>query len=111
MRGTPAIYFQSLNRSFNILGIDRQLFFLFVGLSIPIALSGRLAPLMDLIALAVFVIFCAIGMVITRIDNQMLAIYRRHIHYQKYYAATPGAHAKIPLIKHSVPLLDKNKLV
>jgi type IV secretory pathway TrbD component len=89
MRGTPAIYFKSLNRHFNVLGVDRQLFFLFVGICLPIAFSARLIPFMDIIALIVFAFLYAVGILITRADNQMLAIYRRHIHYKKYYAANP----------------------
>lgn len=104
VRGTPAIFFKSLNRYFNIMGVDRQLFFLFVGLSLPIAFSARLTPSMDILALSVFVILHTVGVLITRADNQMLAIYRRHIHYRKYYAAIPGIHAKIPMVRPSVPL-------
>ena len=72
MRGTAALYFKSLNRPFNVLGVDRQLFFLFVGLSLPIAFSAHLLPLMDGVALAVFMILYAMGVLITRADNQML---------------------------------------
>lgn len=103
MRGTPAVYFKSLNRHFNVLGVDRQLFFLFVGVSLPIAFSARLMPVMDGVALVVFMILYAVGVLITRADNQMLAIYRRHIHYKKYYTANPGVYANMPLIKPSVP--------
>ncbi len=104
MRGTPAIYFKSLNRYFNILGVNHQLFFLFVGLCLPIAFSARLVPVMDVVALVVFVILHMIGILITRADNQILAIYRRHISYQKYYAANPGIHARIPIVRPSVPV-------
>jgi len=104
MRGTPAIYFKSLNRHFNVLGVDRQLFFLFVGICLPIAFSARLIPFMDIIAFIIFIMLYIAGILITRTDNQMLAIYRRHIHYKKYYAANPGIHAKAPLVKPSVPI-------
>jgi len=104
MRGTPTIYFQSLNRPFTVLGVDRQLFFLFVGLSLPIAFSARLRPLMDLTALVLFLILYVIGLLITRLDYQILPIYRRHIHYKKYYTATSGIHSVIPLLKPSVPV-------
>lgn len=103
MRGTPTIYFKSLNRHFNVLGVDRQLFYLFVSICLPIAFSARLVPLMDGIAFVVFMVLYSIGILVTRADNQILAIYRRHIHYQHYYAASPGIHAKAPLIKPSVP--------
>lgn len=104
VRGTPAIYFKSLNRYFNVMGVDRQLFFLFIGLSLPIAFSARLSPSMDILAFLIFVILHTIGILITRADNQMLAIYRRHIHYKKYYASNPGIHAKTSIVRPSVPL-------
>lgn len=103
MRGTPALYFKSLNRPFTVLGVDRALFYLFVGLSLAIAFSARLSPVMDMVAGVVFLMLHGIGVFVTRVDSQILAIYRRHIHYQHYYAAQPTLHAKIPLIKPSVP--------
>lgn len=103
MRGTSAQYFNSLNRNFTVLGVDRQLYFLFVGLCLPIALSGRFVPLMDIVAFIIFMVLYIGGVLITRADSQMLAIYRRHIHYKKYYSASPGIHATILLIKPSVP--------
>lgn len=103
MRGTPAVYYKSLNRHFNVLGVDRQLFFLFVGLSLPIAFSARLGLMMDVITFGVFMALYGVGVLITRADNQMLAIYRRHIHYRKYYRAVSGIHANAKLIKPSVP--------
>lgn len=104
MRGTPSIYFKSLNRQFNVLGVDRQIFFLIVAICLPIAFSDRLVPFMDAVALVVFIILYSIGILITRVDNQILVIYRRHIHYKKFYAASPGIHAKTPLVKPSVPV-------
>lgn len=59
---------------------------------------------MDVVALIVFVFLYVVGVLITRLDNQMLAIYRRHIHYKKYYAATAGIHAATPLLRASVPI-------
>jgi type IV secretory pathway TrbD component len=103
MRGTPALYFKALNRDFHVLGVDRQLFYLFVGLCLPIAVSAHLSWTMDLIALFIFIILHMVGVFITRVDKQMLAIYRRHIHYQKYYSAHPSMDANSVLIKPSVP--------
>ncbi|MFN7098227.1 MAG: VirB3 family type IV secretion system protein [Gammaproteobacteria bacterium] len=104
MRGTPAIYFKALNRHFNVLGVDRQLFFMFVGLCLPIAFAGRLAPNIDLIAGILFFVLYSVGVIITRLDNQWLAVYRRHIHYRRYYAAQAGIHAPVRLVKPSVPV-------
>lgn len=104
LRGTATVYFKSLNRAFNVLGVDRQLFFLFVGLTLPIAFSARLAPMMDFVAGGIFILLHTVGVLITRADNQMLAIFRRHIHYKKYYAAVSGIHAQLPLLRVSVPV-------
>ncbi len=104
MRGTSMTYFKSLNRPFTVLGVNRSLFYLFVGLCLAIAFSARLSIVMDIIAGFVFVILHVIGVLVTRVDSNILAIYRRHIHYQKYYTAQPGIHAKVPLIKPSVPV-------
>jgi type IV secretory pathway TrbD component len=105
-RGTPVIYFKSLNRSFTVLGVDRQFFFLCVGLCLPIAFSGRFMPVMDSVAVLFFVLLYGVGLVITRADAHMLVLYRRHIHYQKSYATHPGLHAKTPLLKPSVPFYE-----
>jgi type IV secretory pathway TrbD component len=103
MRGTATIYFKALNREFHVLGVDRQLFYLFVGLCLPIAVSAHLNWLMDLIAVFIFMVLYIAGVYVTRIDKQMLAIYRRHISYQEYYPAHPSVLAKNTLIKPSVP--------
>lgn len=107
MRGTPAIFFQSLNRPFNVLGVDRQLFFLFVGLCLPIAFSARLTLIMDGVALLIFAALYVVGVLLTRLDNHILAIYRRHIHYQKYYAAIAGIHAPPPSLKPTILVQQK----
>lgn len=103
MRGTPVIYFKSLNRPFTVLGVDRSLFYLFVGLCLAIAFSARLSWVMDIVAGLIFVVLHAMVVLITRVDPHILAVYRRHIHYRKYYAAQSGIHAKIPWVKPSVP--------
>lgn len=102
MRGSSAIYFKSLNRHFTILGVDRQVFFLLVGLCLPIAFSGHLAPSMDGIAFGIFMVLYIAGVLITRTDPQIVSIYRRHIHYKKYYKNIAGIHAPVLRVKESV---------
>jgi type IV secretion system protein TrbD len=104
MRGTPVTYFKSLNRPFTVLGVDRSLFYLFVGLCLAIAFSARLSPVMDVAAGLLFIILHAVGVLVTRVDSHILAVYRRHIHYRKYYAAQAGIHAVVLPIKPSVPV-------
>lgn len=103
MRGTSAIYFTALNRHFTVCGVERSLFYLFVGIGLAIAFSARLSLGMDIVALVIFLGLHAIGVLITRLDPQILLIYRRHIHLRSYYAPCPGVHAKIPILKPSVP--------
>lgn len=111
-RGTPALYFKSLNQHFTVLGVERQLFYLCVGLSLPIAFSSRLLPFMDAVSALVFLILYGLGIMITRADYQMLSIYRRHIHYKKFYNCHAGIHAPILLVKQSVPFyLGKKGLI
>lgn len=103
MRGTPHPYYVSLNRPILVSGVEHELFYLILCISILIAFSARLSLTMDLVGIATFFILMGIGNLLARIDPQMLAIYKRHIHYRKYYAAQPGLHAELPLIKPSVP--------
>lgn len=103
MRGTPTKYFKSLNRHFHIFGVNRQLFYLFVGVCLPIAFSSRLMPVMDSVAIVVFLILYTIGVLITRVDDQILSIYRRHISYRKYYSTSTGIHARLSRLTLSVP--------
>lgn len=104
MQGTAALYFQSLNRFNHILGVDRRWFFLAVGLCTPIAFAARFAPLMDAITAFLFLICHMVGVLMTRADDQMLVLYKRHIRYRKYYTATPGLHAPIAVVRPSVPV-------
>ena len=104
MRGTPIIYFKSLNRPFTVMGVDRSLFYLFVALGLAIAFSARLSLMMDAVAGLVFMLLHSVGVLVTRVDSQILPIYRRHTHYKNYYAAQAGIHAKVPPVKPSVPV-------
>lgn len=103
MQASSSLYFKSLNRHFHVFGVEPQLFYLVMGLCLPIAVSAHLNGLMDLIAVVIFMLLYLISVYITRLDKQILAIYRRHIYYQDYYPAHPSVHAKSPLIKPSVP--------
>ncbi len=103
MRGTPALYFNSLNRPFTVLGVERQLFFLLVSVCLPVAVSARFAPLMDGVALAIFIGLHAVGIALTRVDAHMLSLYRRHIRYRTYYSPIAGLWAKPSPVKMSVP--------
>lgn len=103
IQASSTLYFKSLNRHFHVLGVEPQLFYLFIGLCLPIAVSAQLNGLMDLIAFVIFMLLYLVGIAITRLDKQILLIYRRHIHYQDYYPAHPSVHANTIPIKPSVP--------
>lgn len=102
MRGTPSLYFKSLNREFHMVGVDRQLFFLNVGLCTPIAFAAQFSPLMLIISGVLFLIGHVIGILITRADAQMVTLFQNQLRYRKYYAANPGIHAKVSVVKPSV---------
>lgn len=103
LRGTPSVYYQSLNRQFLVLGVERSLFFLLVPLSLPLPFSAHFAPKVDLIALILFLCMHVIGVLITRADPSMIEVFKRHIHYRKYYDPVAGIHAQIKILKPSVP--------
>ena len=109
MKGMKALYFKSLNRPFYIMGIDRQLFFLVLGLCAPIAYSARFNFLMDLLAIGLFMVGYIAAIFMTRSDPQFMPIYVRHIKYKNYYAPQPGVAAPIRLVKPSVPFYQGQK--
>lgn len=102
-RGTPAPFYQSLNRQFLVLGVERSLFFLLLPLSLPLPFSAHFAPKMDLIAVVIFLFLHVIGVLITRADPNMIEVFKRHINYRKYYDPIAGIHAPIKILKPSVP--------
>ena len=97
------MYFRSLNRPFTVLGVESSLFYLIVGLVAPIPYSARFSPTMLLVAGSIFLMLYTAGVLLTRADPAIIHLYRRHIHFRKYYSAQPGLHAKAILLKSSVP--------
>lgn len=108
-RGSSIIFYQSLNRPILIFGVDRSIFFLSMGLCLPIAFSARFHWLMDLIAMICFSITIYLGRIINQADPQMIQIYKRHIRYSKYYNSQPSIHASIENIYPSVPFYNGQK--
>ncbi len=102
-RGKPAIYYQSLNRQFLVLGVERSLFFLLVPLSVPLPFSAHFALKVDLIAIVIFLLLHVVGVLITRADPRMIEVFKRHIHYRKYYDPIAGVHAQPKMLKPSTP--------
>ncbi len=104
MIGTPVQYFEALNRPMLLLGVDRQLLLILVGLTVPIAFSASFNWLMDIIAGCLLLVGYAFGLILSRIDKQLIELYRRHIRFHHYYHALPGALASIPILRVSVPI-------
>lgn len=103
IRGTPMIYFRALNRPFLWLRVEKRLFFLNLLCSLPIAWSCMFTSLwMDMMALSIFVIGHAIGVMISRVDPLMMPLYLKHIKYNRYYLGQPTVHSLLPMIKNSV---------
>lgn len=106
MRGTSVQYFQSLTRPMRILGINRQIFSANMGIAIFIAYSGRFALSVDMVAGILFVTGHAAGLLLTRLDDDILPILKRHIHYAKYYEPLSVISAPPALVKHSVAFYE-----
>lgn len=106
MQGTPLLYFTSLNRPFTLMGVERSLFFLILGLCLPLVMSGRLLPMADVFGMGLFILLQTIGVLLTRIDPTILMLYRRHIYYRRYYAPVTGIHAAMLPVKPSVPVYE-----
>lgn len=104
MRGTPAIYYKALNRPFYILGVEKELFFINIGLSVAIAMAAKFSLLMDLIALIFMVGWHTASIFITKSDPIMKKIYLHHIRYKKYYQPNSNIHAISKPPKMSVPV-------
>lgn len=110
LRGTPNPYYQSLNRPFKIMGVEKQLFFLIVGITTPVAVAAQFSPKIDLLAFLLFIFGHLIGLLITRADPQMLGIYRRHIRYRTFYCNQARVNSRIlPAIPASVPIYQGQK--
>jgi|GEM_PF-1352854 len=102
LRGTPMFFYQSLNRPFLMLGADRSLFFLYLGMSIIVALGQTLMSF--ILAGIVFTSFHTVAILIARSDYQMKELYLRNTRYRRYYAPQPGIHARIRDLEASVPV-------
>lgn len=105
MRGTPLPFYHSLNKQTFIMGANKEVFNLLATLCFAIVFSGRFINLIaDLFAVLLFVFGLHFDRKLTKVDPQIMEVYRRHIHYRKYYPPIAGIHADNKIIKPSVPL-------
>jgi type IV secretory pathway TrbD component len=106
---TTASYYQSLNTSILIGGIDRSLLFLIMGLSLPIAFSGHLSPLMDIISGFTFAVLYLPALTLSRSNPQFILFYLRRLRYNSFYLAQPLLHVKNSKRCMSVPAFFSNR--
>lgn len=64
---------------------------------------------MDVIATLFFLVFYVVSRLLTRMDGQILAVYRRHVQYYKYYLAQPLIQSPVLAIRNSVPVYQGQK--
>lgn len=103
------IFYKALNRPIHLLGVESRLFFLLLLFWVPIPLAwGFSFPILVLTAF-IFIILHGIGVLLTRIDNQIVGIYIRHCRYFSHYSSFSGIHAKNIKIKQSVPFYSGKK--
>lgn len=104
MRGTPLTFYHSLNKQTLVMGVNKELINLLATLSFALAFSGRFVNIYaDAVAAVLFISGFALARKLTKIDPQIMEVYRRHIHYRKYYAPIAGIHANSKILKPSVP--------
>jgi type IV secretory pathway TrbD component len=99
-----ATYFKSLNRPILILGIERSLFFLILGLSLPVAFSAHLTVLMDVISIIIFMVLYTLALVFTRSEPKIIIFYLRYFRYASVYLAQPQFHSQPTDRNMSVPI-------
>lgn len=109
IRGTPAPYFQSLTRPLTLMGVIRPLFYSNLGMMVFIAYSAQFAPIADIAAGVIGLVGYSIAVLLTRVDNDIVPIYKRHIHYAAYYEPQASIIASSVLVKPSVLFYEGKK--
>lgn len=82
-------------------------------MSFPIAWSCMFTSLwMDGLAVIIFIIGHAAGVMITRCDPHMIELYLKHIKYKRYYLGQPTIYSRLQPVRGSVPVyLGKGEMV
>lgn len=108
MRGTPLPFYHSINKNTLVFGkINKPAFDLLITLILAIAFSGKFINVYtDAFAGIFFIIGFILAKQLTRIDPQIVEVYRRHINYRSYYKPQSGIHALVKIIKPSAPFYD-----
>lgn len=89
------------------MGVNKGLFNLSITICIALAYSGRFINLYaDIVAGLLFAVALFLGRRVTKIDPQILEVYKRHIHSRDYYPPISGIHAEVKAPKSSVPFYE-----
>ena len=107
MRGSPSTFYRCLNRKFLIAGMEKEMLFLILGLSAPLAFSSGFRISMCLFALVIFFVFAFLARALAKADPDMRKIYLKHIRYKRYYPPICGLLAQTRMIKDSVPVYNR----
>ena len=107
MRGTPLIYYHSLNKKPLTLGVNREFFSLSLTLCFLLVFSGRFVNLYSYVVAGIlFAVAFFIGRKISAADPQIMEVYRKHINLKVYYPPISGIHARVAVLKPSVPFYE-----
>ena len=110
MSGTTIKFFHSLNKKPLTFGVNKELYGLIVAFTIAIIISGQLFSFYtDVFAICFFISATYFGRKLTAIDPEIIEVYKRHLRYNNYYPPIPGIHAKVPLLRPSVPYYEGGK--
>lgn len=101
------VFYQSLNRHFTLLGVDKSYFYLNCALSFPIIFATHFKLYVVMLSVLVFFILHMVGLYLTNIDPLIFALFKRHIHFPHYFAPQPTLDSKVMRVKASVPVQGK----
>ncbi len=110
MRGTPLIFYHSINKKPLVMKVNREFLYLAGIFCFLLAFSGRLINIFsDVMAIGLFLMALFIGRRISAVDPQIMEVYRRHRMIKDYYPPISGIHAEIKILKPSVPFYEGKK--
>ena len=101
------IFYQSLNRHFTVMGVDKSYFYLNCGLSFPIIFATHFKLLVILFSVSIFLSLHFLGLYLTNLDPLIFALFKRHIHFPHYFSAQPNLNSQLLRNKASVPVQGK----
>jgi type IV secretory pathway TrbD component len=110
MRGEPIMFYHSINKKPLVFfgKVNKTSFDLILTFTLATAFSGRFINIFaDVVAAAIFIIGIYFAEKLSKIDPQIMEVYRRHIHYKSLYVPISGIHAPLKIVKPSVPFYER----